>query len=55
MSPSATIGERYRAESPLPPHQLKAFKQLDIPVQDQIGILQMLHKTGKLQAKLVTD
>jgi flagellar P-ring protein FlgI len=34
---------------------IKAFKQLDIPVQDQIGILQMLHKTGKLQAKLVTD
>jgi flagellar P-ring protein precursor FlgI len=34
---------------------IKAFKQLDIPVQDQIGILQMLHKTGKLQAKLVVD
>jgi flagellar P-ring protein precursor FlgI len=34
---------------------VKAFKQLDIPVQDQIGIIQMLHKTGKLQAKLITD
>jgi flagellar P-ring protein precursor FlgI len=34
---------------------IKAFKQLDIPVQDQIGIIQMLHKTGKLQAKLVVD
>jgi flagellar P-ring protein precursor FlgI len=34
---------------------IKAFKQLDIPVQDQIGILQMLHKTGKLQAKLIMD
>jgi flagellar P-ring protein precursor FlgI len=34
---------------------IKAFKQLDIPVGDQIGILQMLHKTGKLQAKLVVD
>src|SRR5262245_45829425 len=28
---------------------LAAFKQLDIPVQEQIGILEMLHKTGKLQ------
>jgi flagellar P-ring protein precursor FlgI len=34
---------------------INAFKQLDIPVQDQIGIIQMLHKTGKLQAKLIVD
>lgn len=34
---------------------LTAFKQLDIPVQEQIGILQMLHKTGKLQARLLVD
>jgi flagellar P-ring protein precursor FlgI len=34
---------------------VKAFKQLDIPVENQIGIIQMLHKTGKLQAKLVID
>ncbi len=34
---------------------LAAFKQLDIPVQEQIGILQMLHKTGKLQARLIMD
>jgi len=34
---------------------IKAFKQLDIPVEEQIGILQMLHKTGKLQAKLIVD
>lgn len=34
---------------------IRAFKQLDIPVQDQINILQMLHKTGKLQAKLIVD
>lgn len=34
---------------------LAAFKQLDVPPQEQIGILQMLHKTGKLQAKLVMD
>ncbi len=34
---------------------VRAFKKLDIPVQDQINILQMLHKTGKLHAKLVVD
>jgi flagellar P-ring protein precursor FlgI len=34
---------------------IRAFKQLDIPVQEQINILQMLHKTGKLQAKLIVD
>lgn len=34
---------------------LNAFKQLDVPVDDQIGILQQLYKTGRLQAKLVVD
>jgi flagellar P-ring protein precursor FlgI len=34
---------------------VKAFKQLDIPVSEQIGIIQMLHKTGKLQAKVIID
>ncbi len=34
---------------------IAAFKQLDIPVEEQIGVLQMLHKTGKLQAKLIID
>lgn len=34
---------------------LAAFKNLDIPVPDQISILQMLHKTGKLHAKLIVD
>lgn len=34
---------------------IRAFKQLDIPVEEQINILQMLHKTGKLQAKLIVD
>lgn len=34
---------------------LAAFKQLDVSPQEQIGILQMLHKTGKLQAKLIMD
>jgi flagellar P-ring protein precursor FlgI len=34
---------------------LDTFKQLDVPVQEQINIIQMLHKTGKLEAKLVMD
>jgi flagellar P-ring protein precursor FlgI len=34
---------------------LDAFKRLDIPPQEQIGILQMLHKTGKLQARILMD
>lgn len=34
---------------------LAAFKSLQIPVSEQIGILEMLHKTGKLHAKLVVD
>ncbi|MFN5943647.1 MAG: flagellar basal body P-ring protein FlgI [Phycisphaerae bacterium] len=34
---------------------LAAFKNLDIPVGEQIHIIQMLHKTGKLHAKLVMD
>lgn len=31
---------------------LAAFKQLDIPPQEQIGVLQMLHQIGKLQARV---
>ncbi len=34
---------------------LTAFKQLDVPVTDQIAILNMLHKSGKLHAELVVD
>ncbi len=34
---------------------LGAFKQLQIPVAEQINILQMLHKTGKLHAELIVD
>lgn len=34
---------------------LTAFKQLDVPVADQIAILNMLHKSGKLHADLVVD
>jgi len=32
-----------------------AFEQLDVPVEDQIGIIQMLHKSGQLKAKLLID
>lgn len=34
---------------------LNAFKQLDIPVPDQISILQMLAKGGRLRARLIVD
>ncbi len=34
---------------------LAAFKQLDIPVPEQIAILQMLSKAGRLRAKLIID
>lgn len=34
---------------------LAAFKQLNVPVTEQIAILEMLHKGGQLQAKLVLD
>ncbi|GMV24024.1 MAG: flagellar P-ring protein [Phycisphaerae bacterium] len=34
---------------------LAAFKQLDIPVADQVDVLVMIQKMGKLNAKLVID
>jgi flagellar P-ring protein precursor FlgI len=34
---------------------LNAFNQLKIPVREQIGILQMLEKTGKLHARVVIE
>ena len=34
---------------------LNAFNQLKIPVKDQVGILSMLEKTGKLHAKLIRE
>lgn len=34
---------------------IKAFEQLDVPPKDQIEILQMLHRAGKLQARLVVE
>ncbi len=34
---------------------LQAFNQLNIPVSDQINLLEMMEKAGKLHAKLVID
>ncbi|MGD9790272.1 MAG: flagellar basal body P-ring protein FlgI [Phycisphaerales bacterium] len=34
---------------------LAAFKQLKIPAPEQINILEMLHKAGKLHAELIVD
>ncbi|MFO0857122.1 MAG: flagellar basal body P-ring protein FlgI [Phycisphaerales bacterium] len=34
---------------------LAALDKLSVPAEDQISILQMLHKTGKLEARLVMD
>ncbi len=34
---------------------MSAFKQLDIPPSQQIEVLQLLHKTGRLHAKLVME
>lgn len=34
---------------------IRAFKQLDVPVADQINLLEMLHNMGKLHAKLIRD
>ncbi len=49
-------------DAPLMPTQdarledlILAFDQLDIPIEEQINILQMLKKTGKLHAKLIVD
>ncbi|MFM9996796.1 MAG: flagellar basal body P-ring protein FlgI [Phycisphaerales bacterium] len=34
---------------------LAVFKQLNIPVTEQIAVLEMLHKGGQLQARLILD
>ena len=34
---------------------LAAFKQLDVPVNDQIAIIMELHRSGALHAELVID
>jgi len=34
---------------------MAALKQLDVNVSDQMDILKLLHKTGRLHAKLIID
>ena len=34
---------------------IAAFKQLDVPPKDQIAVIDMLHKTGRLHARLIYD
>jgi flagellar P-ring protein precursor FlgI len=52
----ATVGTEVKApERAKLTDLLDTFKQLDVPVQEQINLIQMLHKTGKLEAKLVMD
>ena len=34
---------------------MAAMERLDVPVEDQIEILQSLHKTGRLQAQLIIE
>lgn len=34
---------------------INAFKQLNIPISEQVNLLQMLKKSGKLQARLIID
>lgn len=50
ISTETTESRRARLED-----LLQAFEQLDVPSRDQIEILQMLHRAGKLHARLVTE
>lgn len=50
ISPGAKEGEKARLQD-----LLNAFNQLNIPVSDQITLLQMMSKMGKLHAELVID
>ncbi|MDX2130480.1 MAG: flagellar basal body P-ring protein FlgI [Planctomycetota bacterium] len=50
LAPGAKPSEQARLSD-----LLAAFKQLDIPTTEQIAVLEMLHKMGKLQAKIVID
>jgi flagellar P-ring protein precursor FlgI len=34
---------------------LAAFKQMDVPIEDQINILTQIHRSGRLHARLVID
>ena len=50
VSTSARQGERARLAD-----LIAAFKQLDIPVRDQIHIISEIHKTGRLHATLIVE
>lgn len=50
LAPGAKPGDRAKLQD-----LLDALNQLKIPVADQIGILNMLEKTGKLHARLVVE
>lgn len=50
ISPGAKEGEKARLQD-----LLNAFNQLNIPVADQITLLDMMSKAGKLHAELVID
>ncbi|MEX2218493.1 MAG: flagellar basal body P-ring protein FlgI [Phycisphaerales bacterium] len=50
VAPGAKDSDRARLQD-----LLNAFNQLKVPVSDQIGILEMLEKTGKLHARVVRE
>ncbi|MFN0133050.1 MAG: flagellar basal body P-ring protein FlgI [Phycisphaerales bacterium] len=50
LAPGARPGDRAKLQD-----LLDALNQLKIPIADQIGILSMLEKTGKLHARLVME
>jgi flagellar P-ring protein precursor FlgI len=50
QSPAPKPGEATKLED-----LLAAFRTLDIPVSKQIGILEMLHNSGKLRAKFIVE
>lgn len=50
LAPGAKENDRAKLED-----LLSAFNQLNIPVSDQVALLSMLEKTGKLHAKLIVD
>lgn len=50
LATNARQGEMARFED-----LMAAMERLDVPVEDQIDILQSLHKTGRLQAQLIIE
>jgi flagellar P-ring protein precursor FlgI len=47
---TSTAGERARLQD-----LLEAFKQLNVPVKEQIGILAQIHQAGRLHARFVRE